>query len=92
MKGAECTLLADELLNAADGKGTIISLSPGPGSSTIRHPTQLGPAVSNHHQVYTDGNFMFDPFCSPTPVPNLSYLNQIQDLNPNGYDFGIFGD
>lgn len=69
MNGAECAVLAHELEMAAGERiGGTLSLSPAAEKTTVRHPTRLGPAESNHHQIFTDGHFVFDPFYSELPI------------------------
>jgi hypothetical protein len=44
---------------------------------------------SNFHQVYADGNYVYDPAWSRAPIPQSEFVNQIQMLNP-GADIGAF--
>jgi hypothetical protein len=82
MDGEECAILAHELAIAA-GKdvGGTVSLSPAQGKASVRHPTRLGPADSNHDQIFTDGSFVFDPYYSEQPVSRSAYEALIRQLN-----------
>jgi hypothetical protein len=92
LSGAECTETADALQTAAGGRtGGTLSISPPQGSATVRHPTSTGEvAQSNHHQVFTDGNFVFDPMASPTPIPRGEYEALIRRLNGPTVEIGFF--
>ena len=92
VEGAECAEMAEALLTAAGGKtGGILSISPAEGAATVRHPTNLGEvAESVHHQVFTDGNFVFDPLYSPTPISRPQYEALIRQLNGPAVEIGFF--
>ncbi len=47
-------------------------------------------AESRHHQIFTDGNFVFDPNYSITPVPKAQYEALIQQLNGPTVEIGFF--
>ena len=83
--------MAHELAIAA-GKhvGGTLSLSPAEGKTSVRHPTRLGPADSNHHQVFTDGAFVFDPYYSEQPVPRSAYDALIQELNEESVEITFY--
>jgi hypothetical protein len=60
------------------------------GAATVKHPTQLGVAESNHHQVFTDGNFVFDPMYSINPTPRAEYKVLLRQLNGQSIDLSFF--
>jgi hypothetical protein len=89
--GAECAETADALQTAAGpGRGGILSISQAEGALKVRHPTSLGDADSDHHQVFTDGDFVFDPIYSPTAVPRGIYETMIRQLNGPTVDISFF--
>jgi hypothetical protein len=79
--GVECAATADDLLIAAGNAGGILSLSPPKNAAQVKHPTKFGIASSNQHQVYTDGEFVFDPLFMDIPVSRAEYEAEIARLN-----------
>lgn len=79
--GVECAVTAEELLTAAGNAGGVLSLSPPKNAVQVKHPTKFGIANSNQHQVYTDGEFVFDPLFMDIPVPRKEYEAEIARLN-----------
>jgi filamentous hemagglutinin len=90
LSGAECTDLGGALQDAAGNQGGTLSVSPGEGATTVQHPTQLGVAESNFHQVFTDGNYVFDPVYSTKPIPIAQYIELIQDLSGGNVEISQF--
>lgn len=91
MSGAECAQLAHELATAAgEGIGGTLSLSPAAGQSKVRHPTRFGIAESNHHQVFTDEIYVFDPYYSEQPVLRTSYEAIIREQNDPTVEISYF--
>jgi hypothetical protein len=89
--GTECAETADALQAAAGGGvGGTLSISPPEGSAKVRHPTRLGVAKSNHHQVFTDGEFVYDPLYKDTPIPRAEYEAEIRSLNGPTADISFF--
>jgi hypothetical protein len=91
MEGAECAALAHELTAAAGhAVGGTLSLSPPAAQASLRHPTRLGPAESNLHQVFTDGHFLFDPFYSEVPILRSAYEALIREMNGDTVEIVFF--
>lgn len=88
MSGVECAETAGALAVAAGGRtgGTLSISAPG----RVKHPTRLGIAESNHHQVFTDGKYVFDPLCSENPIPRAEYEGTIRQLNGPDVEIGFF--
>jgi hypothetical protein len=92
VEGEECAVTAAELEAAAGGEtGGALSISPAEDAGTVKHPTAWGDiAESNHHQVFTDGAYVFDPLYSGSPVLRGSYESTILDLNGPTVDIAFF--
>lgn len=90
--GTECSETAEALQRAAGGKiGGTLSISPAEGATEVIHPTKLGLATSKHHQVYTDGEFVYDPLYKDTPIPRTDYEANLRELNGPTVEIGFFG-
>jgi hypothetical protein len=86
--GVNCEELASDLLDASGNKGGLLTINPMEQGGSIKYPESAAPggvAESNHHQVYTDGNFVIDPrYKGGTPIPRAEYEAEIRRLNgPN---------
>jgi hypothetical protein len=92
VEGEECAMTAAALEAAVGGEtGEVLSISPAEGAGTVKHPTVWGEiAESNHHQVFTDGAYVFDPLYSGIPVLRGSYESTITDLNGPTVDIAFF--
>src|SRR6185312_15250795 len=58
--GEDCSEIACDLLNAADGRGSILRVEP-PRGQRLTIMESEGPTSVVYHEVYSDGRFVFDP-------------------------------
>jgi hypothetical protein len=79
----DCSEIAEDLLKAAKGKGQIIQVLP---SNERKKLTlyEFGERDNRftYHQVYTDGQYIYDPRLSSEPVPKGDWEIMIRSLNP----------
>jgi hypothetical protein len=78
---ATCDEITGKLLDATGHAGRELVINPPPGSGAVVYPTKLGPARSNFHSVYTDGNFVFDPGYRDTPILLGEWQAEVNKLN-----------
>jgi RHS repeat-associated protein len=83
----DCSEIAEKLLNSAN-RGEVLRMSPIKrfGSINVEENGQVLPF--DYHEVYSDGNFVFDPRLSPQPVRLSDWYNQARQLNPGGVNIG----
>ena len=62
--------------------GSILQINPSSPGGTVTVPVNGSNDDFVYHEAYTDGQFVFDPFVSPNPIPEADYLNMITQLNP----------
>jgi filamentous hemagglutinin len=76
----DCSEIASDLLNAANGKGSIYKVT---GKSDLKL-FEYGKIESGmkYHEVFTDGRYVYDPRLSFTPVPKGDWTRMIKQLNP----------
>jgi filamentous hemagglutinin len=58
----DCSEIAEDLLQAADGKGKIIEVTP--DGDALLKLFENGKTTNRefyYHQVYTDGSYVYDP-------------------------------
>lgn len=80
--GKDCSEIAEDLLEAAGNVGEIIEVLPAQGQYLNLY--EYGKKVEGflYHQVYTDGNYVYDPRLSPDPVKRDEWEGMIRGLNP----------
>jgi hypothetical protein len=77
----DCSEIADDLLKAANGKGRIIEVTPSKGKDLTLY--ELGKEEKfKYHQVYTDGQYVYDPRASSDPIPKGDWEIMVRSLNP----------
>jgi len=81
--GMDCSEIAEDLYKAANNRGDILRITPGPTSLTIKIP-EANPTKEPYyyHDVYTDGKYIFDPRYDSSPVLKNDYFRKIKELNP----------
>jgi hypothetical protein len=79
----DCSEIAEDLLKAAHGKGKIIEVLPS-GKSKDLTLYELGERQDgfDYHQVYTDGQYVYDPRVSSDAIPKGDWEIMIRSLNP----------
>ncbi len=40
----------------------------------------------DYHEVYSDGEYIYDPRYSNEPVPKSDYFRSLREINPDGFD------
>lgn len=78
----DCSEIAEDLLKAAKGKGQIIEVLPS-GERKDLTLYEMGERQDgfDYHQVYTDGQYVYDPRLSSEPVPKGDWEIMIRSLN-----------
>ena len=76
----DCSEIADNLLKAAGGEGRIVSFK-GAGDTLLVREGDSTVEYTNH-QVYTDGQYAYDPRLSPNAIPWGDYMRMMKSLNP----------
>jgi filamentous hemagglutinin len=81
--GVDCSEIAENLYNAAGKTGEILRVEPAePGLNLT--VTEGGQQVNYmYHEVYTDGNYVFDPRLGPDPIPIQGCETTILGDNPD---------
>lgn len=78
----DCSEIADDLLDAAGGKGKIIEITP---NTDKLKALEYGDTRSfDYHQVFSDGKYIYDPRYSDIPVLQDDYFKMLEKLNPGG--------
>jgi hypothetical protein len=79
----DCSEIAEDLLKAAHGKGKIIEVLPS-GKRKDLTLYELGERQDgfDYHQVYTDGQYVYDPRVSSDAIPKGDWEIMIRSLNP----------
>ncbi|MGV9674841.1 hypothetical protein ACWDSJ_06150 [Nocardia sp. NPDC003482] len=78
----DCSEIAEDLEEAADGEGEIIRVDPPDGKPSLSVREQEHSTEYMYHEVYTDGNYVYDPRLSPQPVPKTEWERQMLGDNP----------
>jgi hypothetical protein len=69
-------------LKVANGKGKIIEVLPPKGK--LLKIYEFGEEQKfDYHQVYTDGQYVYDPRLSSDPIPKGDWQIMIRSLNPD---------
>ncbi|MDA1477496.1 T7SS effector LXG polymorphic toxin [Bacillus changyiensis] len=78
----DCSEIADDLFEAADGNGKLFEIKPKKG---ILHVEEYGKLQKfEYHTVYSDGKYIYDPRFSESPILEGDYFDLIKSKNPNG--------
>lgn len=78
----DCSEIADDLYNAAGGKGIIYEITPSKGELIV--PEYGVNQNFIYHTIYSDGTYIYDPRYNIEPILNDVYMNMLKQLNPNG--------
>ncbi len=78
----DCSEIAEDLLKAAKGNGQIVEVLPS-GERKDLTLYEMGERQDgfDYHQVYTDGQYVYDPRLSLEPVPKGDWEIMIRSLN-----------
>ncbi|MBP0036040.1 MAG: hypothetical protein J7524_23235, partial [Roseofilum sp. Belize BBD 4] len=85
--GTDCSEIAEDLLDAANGYGKIIKFETPGGLQSLNGQIKLlenGRIQSGffYHEVYTDGIYIYDPLLNSEPVFLHEWQALMQHLNP----------
>ncbi len=81
----DCSEIADDLLDAAGGKGKIIEITPKSGVLGDLQVKEYGKIQDfDFHTVYSDGKYIYDPRYNDLPILENDYFNMLESLNPSG--------
>ena len=78
----DCSEIAEDLLKAAKGKGKIIQVLPAKGTTLTLYELGKEDPGFYYHQVYTDGQYVYDPRVSSDAIPKGDWEIMIRSLNP----------
>lgn len=81
----DCSEIAEDLYNASGNKGTIIELKT---DGQIKIQEYGTTQMYEYHQVYSDGNYIYDPRFSSEPILQSEYFDVVRNLN-SGVDVSI---
>lgn len=80
-RAIDCSRLAQEIMEAAGNLGGQLNISPALGREMVSHYIEGELVLSRYHVVYTDGQFVYDPRWSETPIPRIEYEEDLRRLN-----------
>jgi filamentous hemagglutinin len=86
--GYDCSEIAEDIASASGGNGDIIKMTPNSNSpfATIKVPESVNggliPKDYISHEVFTDGQYAYDPRMSSHPIPLGDYNRMMDGLNP----------
>jgi RHS repeat-associated protein len=83
----DCSEIAWKLQGAGDGAGSIVEVTPSQTGDLNVLENGSVEGGQYYHQVYTDGNYVYDPRWSIEPMPLNSWQQSIEQLNPNGVQY-----
>jgi len=79
----DCSEIAEDLYNAAGGKGQILHIEAQEGWLNVE--TYGISEAYSYHEVYSINGLIYDPRYSSTPVTKAEYFNMINNLNKGGF-------
>ena len=86
--GYDCSEIAEDLYNAAGGKGEILNItSNSEGQISV---VQFGQKIKfDYHQVYSDGKYVYDPRYYNNPILKDDYFEMLNNLNPGNISIDV---
>jgi len=82
--GTDCSEIARKLFNAAGGQGKVIEVRPMQSGNLTLYENGTKESGQFHHQVYTDGRYVYDSRLSSSPIPKGDREQHIKGMNPEG--------
>ena len=82
--GYDCSEIADDLYDAANGKGNILRIEGKNGGINGYEYNRI--ENFDYHGVYTDGQYIYDPRYQNSAVLKDDYFRAIKEINSNGFD------
>ncbi|MFE8645077.1 DUF6862 domain-containing protein [Sphingomonas sp. NCPPB 2930] len=80
----DCSEIAPKLLEAAGGKGQILEVRPIVSGQLNVFENGVNESGQSFHQVYTDGQYVYDPRLLSRPIPKGDWEQHIRNINPAG--------
>ncbi|MFT5550544.1 MAG: hypothetical protein ACI9CO_002477 [Candidatus Azotimanducaceae bacterium] len=75
----DCSDIAEEFFDQMDGEWSILNIEVSGGSvNWLEYGVETG---FEYHQVYQNGNFIYDPRYNPDPVRAKDYWKAMENLN-----------
>jgi hypothetical protein len=81
--GSDCSEIAERLLTASNGNGFILRVEPNKRFE-LQFFENGKVEVADHHEVFSDGRYVYDPRVSEFAVPYGDWLQHMIGMNPNG--------
>ncbi len=85
----DCSDIASYLYRAAGGQGQVIEVAPATPNNLNVYENGALETGQSYHQVYTDGQYVYDPRVSSTPIPKGDWLQSITNTNPGGISISV---
>ncbi|MFP4899385.1 beta strand repeat-containing protein [Paraburkholderia sp. BR14261] len=85
----DCSDIASYLYRAAGGQGQVIEVSPTTPNNLNVYENGSLESGQSYHQVYTDGQYVYDPRVSATPIPKGDWLQSMTNTNPGGISISV---
>ncbi|MBD9419508.1 hypothetical protein IB259_09595 [Achromobacter sp. ACM04] len=81
---ADCSDIAAYLYKEAGQKGAILNVKPALRNNLNVLENGVLEKRQTYHQVYSDGQYVYDPRVSSRPVPQGDWLQLMKGTNPDG--------
>jgi len=83
-ESTDCSTIAERLFETANKQGNILRVEP--SEYGYLNLFEYGRRLSGqyYHEVYTDGQYIYDPRLSSTPIPKGDWERMLRGLNPGG--------
>ena len=85
----DCSDIASYLYRAAGGQGQVVEVAPATPNNLNVYENGALETGQSYHQVYTDGQYIYDPRASSTPIPKGDWLQSITNTNPGGISISV---
>ena len=78
---SDCSEIAEKLYHAANGKGEILEVRPKQNGNLTLYENGEMKEKMYYHQIYTDGQYVYDPRLSNQPIPKGDWEIHIRGIN-----------
>lgn len=80
-EGYDCSEIAEDLFNIANGKGMIFRIKLDVGEIKVKECDEIVSYL--YHEIYCDDVFIYDPRFSRQPLVRMKYFRFLRQLNGN---------
>ncbi|MNN59720.1 hypothetical protein D3C81_1748580 [compost metagenome] len=80
----DCSDIATYLYNSAGGKGLVLEVEPATRNNLNVYENGQLATGQTYHQVYSDGQYVYDPRVSSKPIAQGDWLQLMKGTNPEG--------